>query len=499
MKKNRLFSNTCVNVVLQLSVVISGLIIPNLIIHHYGSEINGMISSINQLLSYITLLEAGIGAVVKAELYKPLVEQNYQRLNEVYSATQNFYSKIGYVFLGYLAIIALLFKKISNSSFDWNFSASLVIILGISILVQYFIGLTNQTLLQADQQYWFTSSVQIITLWMTVFITVILIKNDASIQIVKLLSGLLFALRPICYLIYAQKKYKIKPVKNVPKNIISQKWDGFGHHIAYFIHTNTDVVIITFFLNLKEVSVYSIYLMIVTGVRSFLAAIASAMEPYFGKLLAIGNMENVKKKFAVYELFYYVLSTILFSATLNLALPFVCIYTKGVTDVNYHRPYFAFLIILAEWFYCIRSPYSMIVFASGHFKQTRNGAFTEAIFNILISLFLVHFYGIVGVVIGTVVAMLFRTTQYVVYLKKHILMYDTKIYFVRLFVVALSALSLFFVCSKIEFNPLNYRDWIFYAIVVTALSVLTSFAMFFAVFRKDMIDLIKISKRFFLR
>ena len=467
MKKLRVYSNIVINIILQLSIVVSGLIIPNLIIHHYGSNINGMITSINQLLSYITLLEAGIGAVIRAELYKPLHEEDRNRLNEIYSATQKFYSKIGFAFCIYLVILAFFYNKISGETFGWKFSATMVLILGINIIVQYFIGITNLTLLQADQQLWFTSSVQIVTLWLNVVFTIILVNGNASIQVVKLATAIIFAIRPICYVIFAKRKYKIKKVKTIPQNVLSQKWDGFGHHIAYFIHTNTDVVVLTLFASLAEVSVYSVYLMVVTGVRSFLAAIASAIEPYFGRLIAINDSKEIKKKFRIYEFLYYFMSTVVFSATLMLIVPFVDIYSSGVTDALYHRPLFSILIVIAEWLYCIRSPYSMIVFASGHFKQTRNGAFVEAFINIGLSLVFVQFWGIVGVAIGTVVAMAFRTTQYVFYLRSNILNYNPKTYLVRLIEIVVSTVVLYAIIQLIHFIPTGYFQWAIMAIIVT--------------------------------
>ena len=83
---------------------------------------------------------------------------------------------------------------------------------------------------------------------------------------------------------------------------------------------------------------------------------------------------------------------------------------------------FAYVLTLAEAIYCIRIPYHSVVLAAGHYKETRNGAFVEAFINIVISIILVRENGpFIGVAIGTIAAMLFRTTQYAVYLSKNII------------------------------------------------------------------------------
>ena len=60
------------SLLLQLVTIICGFIVPRLIISNYGSDVNGLVTSITQFLAYITLLEAGFGPVVKSLLYKPI-------------------------------------------------------------------------------------------------------------------------------------------------------------------------------------------------------------------------------------------------------------------------------------------------------------------------------------------------------------------------------------------------------------------------------------------
>ena len=96
---------------------------------------------------------------------------------------------------------------------------------------------------------------------------IILVKLSAPIHIIKLISGLIFILRPLLQNYYVKKKYNIN-LHDADNNYkIKNKWDGLAQHIAAVIHGNTDITLITIFSTLSEVSVYSIYSMVVLGVK----------------------------------------------------------------------------------------------------------------------------------------------------------------------------------------------------------------------------------------
>lgn len=74
----------------QITHLIYGLVVPRLILGSFGSELNGMVSSITQFLSFISLLEGGLGAVVLAELYTPIEENDDNRIKGILYSCQSF-------------------------------------------------------------------------------------------------------------------------------------------------------------------------------------------------------------------------------------------------------------------------------------------------------------------------------------------------------------------------------------------------------------------------
>ena len=161
--------------------------------------------------------------------------------------------------------------------------------------------------------------------------------------------------------------------------------------------------------------------MIAGKLTNLVQTVTNGIDAAFGNILARNEDEALQTNFRLYEQLVFSVATFAFGCAMLLIEPFVSVYTKGVSDVNYSRVTFGFLMCLNQLFYCIRLPYQMITNAAGHFKQTRNGAIFEAIMNITISVVLVIKYGLIGVTIGTLFAYVFRTIQYATYSSKKIL------------------------------------------------------------------------------
>ena len=81
-------------IVLQAITLLSGFIVPKLILDQFGSDINGLVTSITQFLSYISLIEGGVGSVILANLYKPLAEGDMDKVSAVIVTANNFFKKL---------------------------------------------------------------------------------------------------------------------------------------------------------------------------------------------------------------------------------------------------------------------------------------------------------------------------------------------------------------------------------------------------------------------
>ena len=106
--KNIPLLNTISNLILQITTMISAFIVPKIILSFFGSEVNGLTSSLGQLLDYISLLEGGVTGVIMASLYKPLYDRNTEKISSIIATTRKFYRKIGIIFIGYSLLLAII-------------------------------------------------------------------------------------------------------------------------------------------------------------------------------------------------------------------------------------------------------------------------------------------------------------------------------------------------------------------------------------------------------
>ena len=118
------------------------------------------------------------------------------------------------------------------------------------------------------------------------------------------MSAFVFVLRPIVQNIYVKKKYNIN-FKNVKEKYeLKQKWDGLAQHIAAVVHNNTDVAVLTIFTNTAEVSVYTVYLFVINGVKNIVQAFTGGVDASFGDMIVKGEKDILNRSFRAYEMFY---------------------------------------------------------------------------------------------------------------------------------------------------------------------------------------------------
>lgn len=483
--------NIIVSLLCQIVTMICGLITPRLMLRAFGSEINGAITSITTFLGYIILVEGGIGGVARAALYKPLSEGNEQKISEVMAEIKSFFRRVGYIFIFYVLIIACTFKYISHTEIlDWSTSFFLVIVISGSTFAQYFIGISNGVLLHAAQRLYISNVLNAITIILNTIFVVILTYIGCDIITIKLISGLIFTLKPIALWIYVKKHYHIRPVKT-KTNTLKDKWTGLGQHIAYFLHTHTDVVVLTVFGNLKLVSIYAVYNMVTSAIQNITTSCYSGMDAVFGDMYAKRETDSLNHTFNIYETLISIVTCILFGTAMVLTIPFVKLYTNDITDTNYIEPLFAVLLISSCIIFCLRAPYHNMIISAGHFKQTNIASYGEAIINIVSSIILVIKFGLVGVAIGTVIATLFRFVFYAVYLSKDVLKRKLSLWIKRE-IVNIATILIIYLCGMLIMGKFDFSSYIIWAeagIIMAFISAAITFLLNIVFYKNECVYL----------
>lgn len=466
MKKRKLAKNTISSFVYQITTVVCGFIVPRLILSYYGSEVNGMINSISQFLQVITFLDLGVGAVVQSSLYKPLAEKNEDEISAIIKSADLFFKKLAKIFLVYVILLILFYPLYFHQLNNYFYTATLIFSMSISLFAEYYFGIVNRLLLLADQMGYIQYNVQTFTIILNTIVCSLLIYYGFSVQLVKLATSLIFMIRPMAYKGFVDKYYRINKSITFDKEPIKQKWNGIAQHVSAVVLNSTDTIILTIFSSLSDVSVYSVYYLVVYGVKRLFLSLTNGVQSLMGELWARNRITQLRTFFEWVEWSIHTAVVLIFGCTSVLIIPFIDIYTKGVTDTLYHQPIFAILLVLANGLHCIRLPYNLMILASGNYKETQNNYIISASLNIVISIALVKKFGLIGVALGTLIAMLYQTVWMAYYNSKNLLKIQFKSFIKQIVIDILAMFLIIFINYFYISEITTYKEWILKAVIV---------------------------------
>lgn len=489
--KRKLYLNTFISLCYQMVSAVIGLVLPRLFLIAYGSKVNGLIQSITQMLSVISLIDLGVGAVVQAALYKPLVEKDNRQVSILYSSAKKYFNLIAKILVIYVSLLILYYGFNKSDDFNWVFTGTLIVSISISSFAQYYFGITNSILLYADQKIYVTTTINLITLVINAIITIILINLNISIQLVKLVSSFIYILRPLYLTIYVKKYYDISVMKNPPKDAIPNKWSGLAQHIAAVLTTSTDNIVLTLFSTFQAVSIYNVYVLPLNAIRTLIDTITTGYKSFFGNLIAKKDIITLKMEFRKYEIISHYIISIIFGSILIVLVPFVMVYTKGVNDADYNNQIFSIFITLAYAIYTIRLPYTTIIFSAGKFKETQLYSVIECILNIILSVLLVHTFGLAGVAIATCIAVGYRAVLSAYYLKKDILFRPFNIFVKHIIVEMVCFFMAFILSNYFEIRRIDLFAWFMDSLLVFLIYTGISSIIYIIFYNKEIFQLFK--------
>lgn len=495
MRRKRFLLNSITSLGYQIATIICGLILPSLILRTYGTEVNGLVSSITQFLRVISLSEFGMTAVIQSSLYEPLSLNDNHRISEILTSSDRFFRKIAGFLSIYVVALCLLYPLIISTEFGTTYVLLLIIILSFNSFAQYLFAFTNSQLLSADQRSYVFFTADIIAIVANTILCAIEIKIGFSIHAVKLTTAIVYLLKPIIVGIYVRKNYDVNHHTKYTVEPIKQKWNGIAQHVAYYVFTSTDVIVLTVFSTLSNVSIYSIYVLVLNGLKSVSAMFEHAMRSLLGEIWALKEKERLTQYFTMYEWLMCALSCFLFGCASSLIVSFVQVYTRNVHDADYTVPVFAVLITIAYLVQNFRGPYHTLIQSVGHYKKTQVSYIVTAVLNIVISVIMVYQFGLIGVAIGTFIAAVVETVWQAGYLYRNVLN-RSFVEFLKMMVIYSAQFWLSFeLCKIIKLSSLTYISWIFMAIPVAGIWLGTTTLVSILFYRNQINSLLAISRK----
>lgn len=486
-KDNRIKYNLVSGIVYQVVLIVISFLLPRLYLENFGSEVNGVLSTIKQIFAYMVLLESGVGLATMQALYKPVAEKDHGKVNAVISATNSYYVKIGAIYAAIVLLIGVVYGFIVPTGVSSGVIFGIVVLTGLPAVFSYFVQSKYRILLEVDgRKYVINNSETVLQLLANIAKILVLVLTD-SLLLIQLSYCVLSLLQLGYVYIHAKGRYPWLDLKAKPDfEAISQRKSVLVHQVSGMVFNNTDVLLLSFLCDFKVVSIYTIYNIFFSQVQNFITSIISGFSFALGQMFHT-DREKFIKVYDVYETIYIMATFMIYTLMAVFLLPLIQIYTKGINDANYTNVYLVILFVVMNLLANGKLPCNHVLEYSGKFEQTRSHAIWEMIINITVSVVAILKWGICGAIVGTIVALLYRGIMMIWYSNKKILersMFHTyKLWLVNGAVFAL-VMVIFFVdsFSGLSFGKLVVKGLI-HAPWIVALYVAVNFVCFRGVFR----------------
>lgn len=398
----------------QAITLIIGLFIPRLFIMSFGSEVNGFLNTVNQVFVYIALLEAGVGGASMQALYAPVGIGDKDKINGILSATNRFYLRTAFGYTGLMVLLAFIFPLIVDSTLNYWLMFGIVLLVGGSSVVAYYAHAKYKLFINVEGKGYVNTTIATIQQILLSLSKAVLLLCGFNVLIVQSSYLILNVLQAFVYWIYIKKKYSWINLNVEPDNeAIKQKNSVLIHQISTLIFNNTDILLLTFCCDLHAASIYALYKGFINIIGALVNNFSDSINFKLGQSYH-NDRESFLKLHNVYETFHVTLTFSLCTIAYLFFMPFIKLYTAGM-DINYALAYMPLLIVIVEILSYARLPMQNVISYAGHFKQTQWRSLSEAIINLGSSLILVFFFDIYGVLMGTVIALLYRINDVIFY------------------------------------------------------------------------------------
>lgn len=388
-RRNAFIKNILWELGYYLIVIVLGFLAPRLIILVYGSEVNGLSTTITQIISVILLLQSGATTAAVFSLYQPIAENDNEQVSAKVSATSRYFMRLSFVFLGVMILVAFVMSETIQSSIDRKMIFIAFLFMGLKSFCDLFFTSKYRVVFTAYEQKYFVSIgtlIEQVVYYVLVFGTIYARAHYIYIYIWFLLGCLV----KIVYLgcIYRRKHRTIVKRSDIKGKVVTGTGYALANEVSHSVVSSSITILLSFMHGLEETSVYSVYALVSSALSLITTAVYSAFAPSFGNIVAEHDNQKARNVFRIFELIYISFNAVLMMCMCYLLVPFVEIYTKGATDAEYVNTGLACLLALFGLVSAFRVPYNIIVSSYGFFRQTWKQPVVFAFISLVASYFM---------------------------------------------------------------------------------------------------------------
>lgn len=472
----------------QVVIVLAGLIMPPLLIANYGSETNGLINSVKQMLNYFTVVSVGLGAASQVALYKPLTEGNWPLINKIMATLSRFLNKAGLVFLACIGVFAFILPVIRRDNLDFMTIAEIVLICGIGSLIEFVFLTRYKILLTADQKQYIVSNVYTQGTVINTVLSVILIILKASILWVQLAATFAYLVRMLLLVRQVHGLYPSLNLYVVPdKSAIGNSKEAFLYKFSDILINYIPMTFVTFICGYTDASIYTVYNLVFSAIVMIVNIFSTGLSPSFGNQIVQKDYEGFKNSFKGYNFAFRTISFFCYICSAVLIVPFVSVYIQNTDGVNYLLPAVGVAFAINGIMRALRTPYITLVDAVGNYKDNIKDSYLEVILNIAISLVFTLKFGLIGVLIGGSISAIIRSLQFLFSIHKTVLKASPGKELLTILINFIVGTVIYYFFYGITVD--GYISWIISAIVVAVVTGCVLMVINFLLDRTGFIEL----------
>lgn len=471
MRTRKASINAIVNMATYLIMLLPMFIVRKVFLDTLGKELLGLVSLYTNIISFLSIMELGIGAAIIFSLYKPYAEDDKLKIKGYLNYYKKFYSKVGFgiLIIGF-AIIPFLNVFINN---EVNISEARIafVLFLLNTLITYFFSHKIALLIVAQENYKVSIGNAISRILIAVF-QIIMLKTNPNLYLYLIIQLVIQLIYYIILNIYIDKrnlwmKNTVGEIDSIEKNKLTKNIKAlFLHKIGGFLVLGTDNMLISYFIDLKSVALYNNYSMVITAVQTLITNLFIGLTASIGNLLVDSDKEKAYKTHNNLFFFNFWLVSFITISLFNTINQFIGLWigTEFILD-----RLTIIILLINFYFYCMRQSLEQFKEGSGNYHQDRFAPIAESIINLIASVILIKLIGLPGVFLGTLISNLsvvFWTKPKIVY--KYVFNKKLSLYFImyfKYFTIGLIALSISLVCSAPFKSSINIKSFLLNSIV----------------------------------
>lgn len=409
MRLKNSFKNMVTSIFSNLVTIIIGLIAQAIFLKYLGTEFLGLNSLFSNVISLLSIVEMGLGSAIIFNLYKPIANNDVSMIKSLLQFYKKSYYKIATIIL-LLGIIIIPFLRffVNIESVTVSINVYIVYLLFLGDTILSYLLSYKRSILYANQKNYIINLIHIFyTIFMNLFQILIIIftRNYYLYLIIKLImrlvENLIITLVVNKMYSFLNEKDVVELSKNVENDIFKKIKALFFHKIGGFFVLGTDNIIISKFLGLSVVGLYSNYYLIINSVKTVFDQVISSTTASVGNLLATENKDKQFEVFKKIRFLNFWISTFASSCILIIMDSFIIIWIGA----EFLLPLSTLIILVINFYFnSSRATYVAFKDAAGIYYEDRFVPIIESFLNIVISLICCNFFGLTGVFIGTFVS-----------------------------------------------------------------------------------------------